>query len=137
MLIAMYIPHWERAVGPLLLQLLLISVLWAAMFAYSRRWGKGLAALVLSLGVLIPTVAVLGIQISCGLGEYGDACRAMAGHNHTDAFLIVVQFFELWQFAISAFVGLIIALFVIPLASVLCQQEETDDGNPEDAANSH
>jgi hypothetical protein len=136
MLISMYTPHWERAVGSLLLQLLLISILWAAMFAYSRRWGDGLAALILSLGVLIPTVAVLGIQISCGLGEYGDACRAMAGRNHSDAFLIVVLFFELWQFAISAFVGLIVALFVIPFASVLCQQDEADEGDSKDAASS-
>jgi hypothetical protein len=136
MLISMYIPHWERAVGPLLLQLLLISILWAAMFAYSRRWGRGLAELVLSLGVLIPTVAVLATQVSHGLGEHGDACRAMAGHNYSDAFLIVVQFFELWQFAIFAFVGLIIALFVIPFASELCQRDETDDGDSEDAVSS-
>ncbi len=117
MLISMYTPHWEHAVGSLLFQLLLVSILWAAMFAYSRRWGDGLAGLILSLGVLIPTVAKLGIQISYGLGEYGDACRSMAGHNHSDAFLIIVEFFERGQFAFFAFVGLIVALFVIPFAS--------------------
>ena len=136
MLISMYIPHWERAIGPLLLQLLLISILWSAMFAYSRRWGARVSAIVLTLGILTPTVAILGIQVCHGLGEYGDTCRAWSCHNHSDAFLIIVQFFELWEFAICASIGLIVALFVIPVAATWHERDEADDGKPEDAVSS-
>ncbi len=121
---------------PTLLQLLLISILWAAMFAYSRRWGARLSALVLTLGILTPILTILGMRICCGLGEYGDTCRAWSDHNHSDAFLIIVQFFELWEFAICAFIGLVVALFVIPVAATWHERDGAGGGKYEDAVSS-
>ena len=111
MLTGMYIPQWNQAIGPAIVQVVLIGVLWFAMFSYARpRYGARRSAIVLALGIAIPVAFVLGLRIMRGLGEYGDECRRALEVDYSDAFLAVVEFFELYTFAVVSFVGLTVFL---------------------------
>ena len=118
-LIAVYIPHWERAIGPALIQLVLIGVLAAALFRYLQQYyGRGPTLVVLLLSEVAAVGGALAMEISQGLGEYGGACRLMLGADYSDGFLSIVMFFELYRFAIVSFVALIVGAVVLVIGGV-------------------
>jgi len=59
----------------------------------------------------------LAIQVIIGLGAYGDACRKFLDREYCDTFLIIIKFFELWEFVCCASAGLIIGLIALSLMS--------------------
>ena len=110
--------HWERAIVPGLIQLVLIGLLGVALFGYlQQHFGKLLTLAALLLSEVAAVAYALGVEISRGLGEYGDACRSMLGTDYSDAFLASVRFFELYQFAIVSFVALMVGTLVLVICS--------------------
>jgi uncharacterized membrane protein len=127
MILAMYIPNWERAIGAGFLQLILIGVLWVACFAFARsRWNTRLSAVVLGCGVIIPVAVTHGISISRSLGNLGDSWRGFLDSNYSDTFLIIVKFFELYDFAVVCFLGIVISLIVLFLIGTIAKAISTD-----------
>ena len=119
-LIAMYIPHWERAIDDLLIQVALIGVLAVALYGYLRRYYGKLPTLVALVLFEVAAVALtLAPDIARGLGEYGDACRGMLHADYTDGFLITVQYFELYTFAVVSFVALLLAALTLAISRMV------------------
>jgi hypothetical protein len=104
----MYIPNPEHAVGPACIQLLLIAILAAALYAYLKpKRGRKATLIALTVGEAISLLPPL-FDIPTGLGEMGDFYRSM-GVNYADWAMILADHFLLYRFAIYSFIGLLIA----------------------------
>ena len=111
-LLAMYIPHPERAVGAAFIQLVLIAVLAGALYAYLRpRCGRKATIRALLIGELISFLPP-GFVMLVGLGPYGDTCRGF-GANYSDGVLILTEHFELYNFAIYSFICLLVSALLV------------------------
>lgn len=111
-LLAMYIPHPERAVVPAFIQLVLIAVLAGALYAYlCPRCGRRATLVALSIGELISFLP-MSIATVVGLGQYGDTCRGF-GADYCDSVLVLTQHFELYSFAIWSFISLLLSALIL------------------------
>jgi hypothetical protein len=107
-LLAMYIPHLERAFESALVQFAIIAVLASALYAYGRsRCGQRTILNALIIGELVSLLPLL-IEVLVGQGDYGNTCRGF-GENYPDWVLAAASYFELFTFAISSFICLIVA----------------------------
>jgi hypothetical protein len=107
----MYIPHPERAVVPAMIQLLMIGILAGALYAYGRsRCGHRAMIAALLVGELAAFLP-LAFQMLVGLGDYGNTCRRF-GSDYPDWFLVLVSHFELFDFAISSFICLLVSTLI-------------------------
>jgi hypothetical protein len=110
--VAMYVPFLERAVGPAILQLLLMAMLGSALYAYlSPRCGHKATMGTLIIGEILSFLPPV-FRMLAGLGDYGDECRRI-GAEHSDPLLILIAHFELYGFALwSSFFLLVSALIL-------------------------
>jgi len=114
-LLAMYIPHPERAICPALFQLGLVGLLACALYAYGRsRYGHRAMVKSLLIGEMISFFPVV-VQMFVGLGDYGDSCRGFGDYNYPDWFLVLVSHFELSGFAISSFICLLVSTLILSI----------------------
>jgi len=63
-LIGTYVPHWENAIVPAIIQVVILVVTWLVIFAYVRRWGARIAAVVLTFCLLASIGTGLAIKVA-------------------------------------------------------------------------
>jgi hypothetical protein len=120
---AFYIPHPERAVGPALIQFVLITILAGALYAYLHpRRGRRATIAALVIGEVI-SLLPLGMAMLVGLGTCGDIWRDF-GANYTDAVLILIQYFEQYGFALWSFICLLVSAMILFLIGTGERQHE-------------
>lgn len=128
--LALYIPNPERAVGPAIIQLVLISILAAALYAYLRpRCGRKATIKALLIGELVsflPPAFVTLVVMLLHKGHYGDTWRGF-GANHSDPVLILTEHFELYRFAIWSFLCLLGSALILSMIKTGDFQHEFGD----------
>ena len=123
--LAMYIPHPERAVRA--------SIHPVDTDCYSSRcfvrlspprYGRKATVVALFIGELISFLPP-GIAMLVGLGQYGDTCRGF-GADHSDSVLILTEHFELYSFAVWSFSSLVLSALILFMVKTKANQGEPD-----------